>query len=75
MKITAEDVFTSFYNAFHKLELLEPGEEPEQVTAAQKEIEKELKECSQLLEKYVVMRTRAVIKKMIYDGELMEKTK
>lgn len=54
MRVTAADVFTSFYDAFHDLEKLNPAEDnPEAIEEAQKQIEYRLGECSKLLDKYV----------------------
>lgn len=67
-KITAEDVFTSFYEAFNKLQQLNPGESEEEKQVAQVEVETTLKECSQLLEKYVDFRVKKTIKKLYSNG-------
>lgn len=70
-KIKAEDVFIAFYNSFHRLERLNPEETPEALEQAQLEVKNDLEECSMLLEKYVDMRVRRNIRKMIDAGELM----
>lgn len=83
MKITAQDVFTVLYEAFHKLEIIQGPDEPgldsdeielevykERIVMAQKEVEVILLQGSQLLERYIDNRIKKIITKMKYDGEL-----
>jgi len=83
MKITAQDVFTALYEAFRKLQTISPLEQPEltaskvevqayneSLVTAQTEVEKTLKEGSELFDKYVDGRVRAMIQKMIRNGDL-----
>ena len=83
MKTTAKDFFTTLYEAFHKLDKIQPPENPE-LTASrvevevyekrcievQKEIEDTLEVGAKLLDKYVDRRILKLIAKMKYDGDL-----
>lgn len=83
MKLTAKDIFTALYEAFDKLDKLEPPEEPEltadrveievyqeRLAKAQREVENTLEEGAKLLDKYVDSRVKRMILKMKENGEL-----
>lgn len=76
MKTTAQDVFTAFYEAFHKLHNIEPiNNEPESFKLLEKEVENTLKACSDLLEKYVDSRINKALKKKQEEDEYRTRVK
>lgn len=76
MNITAQDVFTAFYEAFHKLHNIEPiNSEPESIKLLEREIENTLKICSNALEKYVDGRINRAIKKKQEEDEYRARIK
>lgn len=83
MKTAAQDVFTTLYEAFRKLETITGPEEPEEDAApaalevyqarmrkAQLDVQAVLDDGAKVLDRYVENRVKKIIAKMKYDGEL-----